>query len=128
MDLARCYRLRPYSGASSGDRHSRLQNYPDPPAAQTVSPCLQAKRKVPPEDLLIMERLRIARITDVSTLRKLLQAALASNARLEMVCKNRSRWPIALRLDRTSLCSLIGATRPGSDAWLELVFPAQTKR
>src|SRR5450432_2440783 len=88
-------------------------------ASQSVN---HLEERCPAEDLPLMDRIRIARTSDESTLSTLLQAALASNARLEMVCKNGSRWPIALRLDRVSLCSLIQLTRPGSDARLELVI------
>jgi hypothetical protein len=75
-----------------------------------------------------MKRTRIARTTDEASLRTLLQSALELSAGLEMVCKNGSRWPIALSLDGDALCFLIQATRPGSDARLELVFRNAVKR
>ena len=75
-----------------------------------------------------MARLRVAQTFDQSRLRTLLEAARAGGARLEMVCKNRSRWAVALCLDRSALRSLIEMTRPGSNARLELVFPETRKR
>jgi len=71
-----------------------------------------------------VKRVRVARTSNEAILRILLREAFACHARLEMVFRNGSRRPIATWLDKGSMRSLIQATRPGSDARLELVFPA----
>jgi len=71
-------------------------------------------------------RVRLARTSDPDDLRAIL-GAQAETTRLELVFADGTRCGIAKCMDAAALCSLIGATKVGRGARLELVIAEMAK-